>query len=326
MYAFCGHIDSEQAKRDIITYEAMVAASRKNEYHVRRRSSAGRNPADGRFQLGRLRMSIQLDLTGQRFGRLTVIERRGSSKDGQKLYFCECDCGGTKLVRSSDLRRGITRSCGCLQRECSSNKFKRLNTRHGGCGTRLYGIWFDMRQRCSWEKSISWANYGGRGIRVCDEWEADFVPFRDWALANGYRDDLTLDRIDVDGNYCPDNCRWANLDEQNNNKRSCIYVTIGGVTKSVTQWCRETGVPRHTAYSRIRKGWEPERAVTEPKDQERAKESASRAKYKPVIVDGRDWYESMTAAAEAIGSTQHAVSAAVRKGGRTKGHTVEYAR
>lgn len=325
MYAFCEHIGSEQAKRGIITSEAVVAASRKNEYHVRRRSSAGRNPVGGRFQLGRLRMSIQLDLTGQRFGRLTVIERCGTSKDGQKMYRCVCDCGNEKITKTGNLRSGHVKSCGCLNKEMTRKANRERNTRHGGCGTRLYGIWFDMRQRCNWEKSTSWANYGGRGIRVCDEWQADFVPFRDWALANGYRDDLTLDRIDVDGNYCPENCRWADLDEQNNNKRTCLYATIGGVTKSVTQWCKETGIPRHTAYSRIRRGWEPERAVTEPRDDTRAKEAANKAKYKPVIVDGRDWYESMTAAAEAIGSTQHAVSHAARSGYKTKGHTVEYA-
>lgn len=305
--------------------EAMVAALRKREYHVRRRSSAGRNPVDERFQLGRLRMSIQLDLTGQRFGRLTVIERCGTSKEGQKLYLCKCDCGGTKKVKTGALRSGHVNSCGCLQRECSSNKFKKLNTRHGGCGTRLYSIWFDMRQRCSWDGAINWHLYGGRGIKVCDEWQADFVPFRDWALANGYSDELTLDRIDVNGDYCPENCRWANLDEQNNNKRTCIYATIGGVTKSVTQWCRETGVPRHTAYSRIRRGWKPELAVTEPQNTEKSKEPARRAKYKPVLVDGCDWYESIKAAAEAIGVKPGTLSAALKAGCKSGGHEVKYA-
>jgi len=252
----------DQAKRAIITFETMVAASFGKLYIAEERSLAGRNPVGERFQLGRLRMSNQLDLTGQRFGRLTVIKRCGTSKEGQKIYLCKCDCGNTKEVKSGNLKSGNVRSCGCLRKETTRRINKERNTRHGGCGTRLYGIWFDMRQRCNWEKSINWANYGGRGIKVCDEWQVDFVPFRDWALANGYRDDLTLDRIDVDGNYCPDNCRWADLDEQNNNKRTCVYVTIDGVTKTVTEWCKETGVNRKTAFNRIKRGWNPIEAVS----------------------------------------------------------------
>ena len=203
-----------------------------------------------------------IDLTGQRFGRLQVIEECGRSKDGQKVYRCKCDCGNETKVTSGNLRHAHTQSCGCIKRE-QTIKQNKESAKHGGCGTRLYGIWLDMRQRCQYRKSINWHLYGGRGIKVCKQWDDDFTAFRDWAEANGYHESLQLDRIDVDGNYEPANCRWATLDEQNNNKRTCVYVTINGQTKTVTEWCMETGVNRHTAYSRIRNGWEPERAVTE---------------------------------------------------------------
>lgn len=205
----------------------------------------------------------KLDLTGQRFGRLTVVECCGRSKDGQKVYLCRCDCGTEKKVRSGNLRNGNTQSCGCLSAEKTAERSRKRLLVHGGCGTRLYSIWIDMRSRCTWNKAINWHLYGGRGIKVCDEWVNNFTAFRDWAMTNGYSDDLQLDRIDNDGNYEPDNCKWSTRSEQGNNRRTCIYITINGATKSVSEWCEKTGVTRNTAYARIRKGWSPERAVTE---------------------------------------------------------------
>lgn len=204
-----------------------------------------------------------IDLTGQRFGRLTVLERCGTSKDGQKVYLCVCDCGKRKEVKSGNLRSGNVKSCGCLASELISKRNTEKNTTHGGCGTRLYKIWCEMRHRCSYQKAINWHLYGGRGISVCSEWQGSFEAFRDWALANGYTDDLQLDRIDNDGNYCPTNCKWSTRKEQGNNRRTCIYVTIDGTTKTVSDWCAQTGVNRSTAYGRISRGWEPAKAVTE---------------------------------------------------------------
>lgn len=264
-----------------------------------------------------------IDLTGQRFGRLTVIRRCGTSKDGQKVYECRCDCGNIRQIRSGNLRNAHTISCGCLAREKTVQR-NRDAAKHGGCGTRLYGIWLDMRQRCSWEDSINWHLYGGRGIKVCDEWQDSFESFRDWSLENGYNEERTIDRIDVNGNYCPENCRWATLDEQNNNKRNCVYVTINGITKTVTEWCRETGVSRTAAYSRIRSGWNPADAVTVT-DPNVGKRRASAAKFKPVVVDGKHRFESITAAARHLGVSPHLVSHAVRNGHKTGGHTIEYA-
>lgn len=258
----CAFTTHELGKRVIIDVTAMVAASFEKLYIAWGRLSGSCNLSDGRFQLGRLQMPRNLDLTGQRFGRLVVIERCGTSKEGQKIYRCKCDCGNEKEITSGNLRHGHTQSCGCINREITAKR-NRDSAKHGGCGTRIYRIWYDMRRRCSYDKSINWHLYGGRGIGVCGEWEASFEAFRDWALANGYDDSLTLDRIDNDGDYCPDNCRWATKDEQNANKRTCVYVTIDGVTKTVTEWCKETGVNRMVAYKRIKNGWEPQRAVTE---------------------------------------------------------------
>lgn len=262
-----------------------------------------------------------IDLTGQRFGMLTVLERCGTSKDGQKVYLCRCDCGNLKEIRSGNLRGGHTNSCGCLASKATARR-NRESAVHGGCGTRLYGIWIDMRQRCSYEKSINWHLYGGRGISVCDEWNESFEPFRDWALSNGYADGLQLDRIDNDGNYEPDNCRWSTRAEQGNNRRTCVYVTIDGVTKSVTEWCSETGVNRMVAYARIRRGWVPAEAVTTV-DSAVGKARAASSKFKPVTVDGVR-FDSIKDAAAHIGASPKSVSVALRRSRPVKGHEVSY--
>lgn len=262
-----------------------------------------------------------IDLTGQRFGRLMVIRRDGTSGDGQKTYLCRCDCGTEKVIKSGNLRSGRTKSCGCLGRERTARR-NTESAKHGGCGSRLYGIWYDMRQRCSYEKSINWHLYGGRGIRVCDEWQESFEPFRDWALSHDYEDGLQLNRIDNDGNYCPENCKWSTRIEQGNNRRTCVYVTIGGVTKSVSEWCRETGVNRMVAYSRIRRGWEPEQAVTITDPKVGIDRNAS-SKYKPVTVDG-ERFGSIKAAAEHIGVMPKTFSAALRASRQIGGHEIAY--
>ena len=183
------------------------------------------------------------DLTGKRFGRLVVIGLQPS--ETRKTYWiCQCDCGNIKVVRSDSLQCGSIRSCGCLKKEQDEKNLSQGNghrkyaeTGFKVGGTRLYSIWQGIKSRCYNEHNARYDRYGGRGIKVCDEWRNDFVNFYNWAIKNGYSADLTIDRINNDGDYCPENCHWATAKEQCNNRSTNILIKIGNATKTLTQWC-----------------------------------------------------------------------------------------
>lgn len=196
---------------------------------------------------------MQKDLTGQQFGRLTAIERSGKDKWQNILWKCKCDCGQETTVKCNNLCTGRTLSCGCLAKE---NGFK-----HGGSKTRLYHIWQGIIRRTEDSSRKEYANYGGRGICMCQEWRDSFETFRGWALENGYLDDLSIDRINNDGDYEPSNCRWSSRDEQANNRTDTRQLTLNGVTKSVREWSNETGIPYARIKKRMRLGWDDEKIL-----------------------------------------------------------------
>lgn len=134
--------------------------------------------------------------------------------------------------------------------------------KHGMSNTRLYHIWEGMKRRCKNPKAKNYKNYGGKGISICDEWDRSFEVFYEWAMANGYEDGLTLDRIDVNGNYEPSNCRWASWEEQENNRSNNKYIEYNGQTKTIAEWTRIFGKPRHIVYHRLKRGWSIEKALT----------------------------------------------------------------
>lgn len=173
------------------------------------------------------------ELSGEKFGRLFVVKYDSTNAKGKALWECLCDCGNTKVVIGENLRAGFTTSCGCYKREVEV----KASVTHGlshvdGKKSRLYSIWGDMKRRCNNIKNKEYKNYGGRGITVCDEWEHDYLKFHEWAIANGYDGSLTLDRINVNGNYEPSNCKWSTWSQQGQNKRMSTKNTSGvsGVT------------------------------------------------------------------------------------------------
>lgn len=206
-----------------------------------------------------------LDISGQRFNKLTALYPTGEkSKNGHNaIWMCLCDCGNLTKANTGQLRCGGKKSCGCAVIEHASN----LNRIHGGREERLYSVWIDMRRRCSDPKDRNYKNYGGRGISVCDEWATDYSAFREWAVSAGY-DELaargvsTLDRIDVNGNYEPVNCRWVNSKTQCNNKRNNVSITYDGKTMTATEWSRYLGFSRNLVWKRLNAGWSVERALT----------------------------------------------------------------
>jgi len=200
-------------------------------------------------------------LIGQKFGRLLVTDTFTSKKKRkEEICICICDCGNTCNVRRQDLRRGHTKSCGCLMPELTI----KMNTTHNMAHSKLYKVHASMMQRCYNKNNKGYKNYGGRGIYVCKEWE-NFEGFVEWALSSNYQEGLLIERINNDGPYSPENCKWATSEYQNNNKRSNRIITFDGKTMTWAQWARFIGISRSTLVGRLTiLGWSIEKALTTP--------------------------------------------------------------
>lgn len=203
------------------------------------------------------------NLIGEKFGRWTVIEE-AEKRNGMARLKCRCECGTEKVVYQKHLLSGASTSCGCLAKEKSRERleiYRKDNATHRMTSTRLYHIWVNIKSRCNNPNNDSFAIYGGRGIKICDEWQ-DFSNFMAWALSNGYTDTLTIERIDVNGNYEPLNCKWTTMKEQGNNRRNNHFITYKGITRTIAQWSEIVGIKRNTLYARInRDKWSIGRAL-----------------------------------------------------------------
>lgn len=203
-----------------------------------------------------------LDIKGKRFGKLIAIERVKNVKK-KVSWKCLCDCGKETNVLTTNLTSNRIKSCGCLKNQKLIERSTKHNQRH----TKLYEVWKTMKQRCSNPNHISYHNYGGRGIIVCDEWENNYQAFYEWSIKNGYKEGLSIDRINNDGNYEPSNCRWADRFTQNNNTRQNKPITINGVTKTIHQWANEYNIPVNLVRNRIYiLHWDIVKALTTPKN------------------------------------------------------------
>lgn len=200
-----------------------------------------------------------IDLTGKKFGKLTVIEFE-FVKNKRRYWKCKCDCGNIKIVQLPHLTSGHTQSCGCLHKE----KVKQLLTKHGKYYSRLYSIWINIKDRCYNHKSLAYKHYGGRGINVCNEWlnkEEGFINFYNWAMENGYQDNLTIERINVNSDYNPFNCKWITKSEQQQNKRNNVFITYKNKTLNIAQWSKELKIPYYNLQRRLKQGMSFENAI-----------------------------------------------------------------
>lgn len=213
-------------------------------------------------------MSADHDLVGQRFDRLTVIEKIEVPGKTIKFWLCRCDCGRIVSRSKSALTRSGAHSCGCS----GEDEGKCPNRMHGLSSTRLHSIYAGMKARCRYSSQDNSYRYHDRGIRICDEWLNDFRAFYDWAMDSGYRDDLSIDRIDNDGDYCPENCRWITHQEQMNNCSINRHFTYNGETHTVAEWARITGISKNYIYGGLSRGWSFEDIILrKPKSNARGK-------------------------------------------------------
>ena len=225
-------------------------------------------------------MGYKNDLTNQRFGYLTVLEFAGNRKK-LSMWKCVCDCGNTRFVSYPNLMSGNTKSCGCYNKQLNNERHikgakrqalipkKEVKEVKKKGKQRLKNVWDGMLARCNDSSSPAYKHYGGRGIQVCKEWQ-DYECFQKWALENGYdwnakAQQCTLERINVNGNYCPENCKLIPQSLQANNRRNNVYITFRGITKNIAEWAKETGMTYDTIRKRyVVRGWNAEKTLTTP--------------------------------------------------------------
>ena len=201
------------------------------------------------------------DFSEHRYGRLRVVMFSHRDRNKVAWWWCKCNCGSYVVARVADVKRLFKQSCGCQWRE---GIHKSKNRTHGLSRTRIHGIHGGILERCFNPANSSYNNYGGRGITVCVEWQRSVSAFAQWAFANGYADDLEIDRRDNEGNYEPANCRWVTSKVNHNNKRSNRRITVGGHTLTVTQWAEVMAVDPQMIFKRLQCGWPQIIAVTTP--------------------------------------------------------------
>lgn len=190
-------------------------------------------------------MNNFIDITGQKFNKLKVLKRIENSSFRKARWLCQCECGNFTEVSGDNLRNGNVKSCGCL----IVDKNKQRAT-HRKSNIRLYNIWRSMKARCNCKTNPSYKNYGERGIKICSDWII-FENFYNWAINNGYKENLSIERIDVNGNYEPSNCKWIPLSKQAYNKRDSLIININGEEKCLAEWCKLYNVKYTTIYRRI---------------------------------------------------------------------------
>lgn len=204
-------------------------------------------------------MAQLIDMTGQKFGRLTVVglSDKHQSGHGGAIWVCKCECGNIVEVPRGPLIYGKTKSCGCYAKEYAKNITGKREFKHGYSDSKIYHVWQRMKARCYNPNDKEYHCYGGRGIKVCDEWlgKNGNTNFIEWALANGYKEGLSLDRIDNNGDYEPSNCRWTTRKVQQRNMRRNLLITMDGETKCLAEWCEIKGVDYHRTLGRYLKGY-----------------------------------------------------------------------
>lgn len=205
-------------------------------------------------------MTIKKDLTGMRTGRLVVIRFSHRNKRGVGMWLCRCDCGNTTILRSDHITCHRVKSCGCWQKEIEEKGLCH-RSQDGESRTRLYSIWYGMKKRC---RDSKLERYGGRGISVCKEWDESYKAFRDWSLANGYTEHLSIDRIDNDGNYEPSNCRWTTAKEQAWNRENGIVLHYRGAELQTRDVVAMTGLKYKTVWQRYKNGWTDREIIETP--------------------------------------------------------------